>query len=141
MGPRARACDSHVMTSGPSSLRVFLAEDSLPIRQRVNAMLAGEGMLIAGAAGTPDGCVAAILAARPDVVVPDVRLDGGSGLQVLRSVRAADPGAAFIVLSNSAAPACRNRYLAEGAVRFLGKSSEFDQLARAVQSAGARALH
>lgn len=136
-----RACDSHAMTSGPSPLRVFLAEDSLPVRQRVDAMLAGQGMQIAGAAGTPEACVSAILDSRPDVVVLDVRLDGGAGLQVLQSVRAADPAVAFVVLSNSAAPAYRDRYLAAGALRFLDKSAEFDQLAQAVQSAGARALH
>ena len=134
------ACDSPGMTSD-SPLRVFLAEDSLPIRRRVDAMLAGQGMHIAGAAATPQACVSAILAARPDVVVLDVRLEGGTGLQVLRSVRAAAPDVAFVVLSNSASPAYRRRYLAEGAARFLDKSCEFDQLAQAVQTAGERSFH
>ena len=129
------------MASGVLPIEVFLADDSLPIRQRVGALLAEQGMHIAGEAGTPPACIAAILSCHPDVVVLDVHLEGGSGLQVLRTVRAADPRVAFVVLSNDVAPAYRSRYLAAGAASFLDKSSEFDQLARAVQSASHRATH
>ena len=51
-------------------------------------------------------------------------------------MRLADPEIAFVVFSNNAAPAYRRRYLGEGAVRFLDKSTEFEQLAQAVASAG-----
>ena len=76
-----------------------------------------------------------------DVVVLDVALEGGNGLQVLRAVRAADPAVAFVVFSNNSGPAYRKRYLGEGAVRFLDKSTEFDQLAQAVATASGRAVH
>lgn len=123
------------------SIKVFLADDSQQIRERVNALLATADMDIVGEAATPDDCIAAILECHPDVVVLDVQLEGGSGLQVLKAVRSADPGVAFVVFSNNAAPAYRKRYLGEGAVRFLDKSTEFDQLAQAVASAGRRSVH
>ena len=66
------------------------------------------------------------------------RVEGGTGLQVLKAVKSADPGVAFVVFSNNSAPAYRKRYLGEGAVRFLDKSTEFDQLAQAVATAGRR---
>ncbi|UUZ63687.1 response regulator [Polaromonas sp. P1-6] len=69
------------------------------------------------------------------MVVLDVQLEGGSGLQVMRVVRQAAPGIAFVVFSNNSGPAYRKRYLLEGAARFLDKSTEFDQLARAVAKA------
>ena len=137
-GPTA---DIESMVSNAFPTRVFLADDSLPIRQRVGALLAAEGMHIAGEAGTPKGCIDAILACRPDVVVLDVRLDGGSGLQVLKAVRAVDAQVEFVILSNNADPAYRSRYLAAGAVRFLDKSIEFEQLAQAVQSARHARVH
>ena len=105
------------------------------IRERVAAMLEARAMDVVGHAPTPRDSIAGILAARPDVVVLDVQLEGGSGLEVLRAVRQAEPGIAFVVFSNNAAPAYRKRYLGEGALRFLDKTTEFDQLPAAVERA------
>jgi two-component system response regulator DesR len=119
-------------------LKVFLADDSLQIRERVNALLASARMEIVGEGATPSTCIEGILSSHPDVVVLDVQLEGGTGLQVLKAVRSQDPEVAFVVFSNNSAPAYRKRYLGEGAVRFLDKSAEFDQLAQAVATAGRR---
>lgn len=124
-------------SNGP--LKVFLADDSLLIRQRVNAMLATASMDVIGEAATPVGCIAGILGMLPDVVVLDHSLEGGTGLQVLKAVRDSRPDVAFVVFSNNAAPAYRKRYLHEGAACFLDKSTEFDRLAAAVAQAGRRA--
>jgi DNA-binding NarL/FixJ family response regulator len=123
------------------SIKVFLADDSQQIRQRVSDLLSTAAMDVVGQAATPDTCIDGILSSHPDVVVLDVQLDGGSGLQVLKAVRSADPQVAFVVFSNNSAPAYRKRYLGEGAVRFLDKSTEFDQLAQAVATAGRRSVH
>jgi DNA-binding NarL/FixJ family response regulator len=123
------------------SIKVFLADDSLQIRQRVNALLAVTDVAIVGEAGTPASCISGILDCHPDVVVLDHQLEGGTGLQVLKAVRSLDPQVAFVVFSNNAAPAYRKRYLHEGAVQFLDKSTEIDQLASAVASAGRREVH
>src|SRR5437764_1061369 len=107
------------MTTSPVlPLKVFLADDSAMIRNRVAAMLAARQMAIVGQAETPQDSIAGILAAQPDVVVLDVQLEGGTGLQVLRAVREADPQIAFVVFSNNDAPAYRTRYLGAGAQRF-----------------------
>jgi two-component system response regulator DesR len=123
------------------SLKVFLADDSRQIRDRVNALLGAAAIDVVGEAATPETCIAGILDSHPDVVVLDVQLEGGSGLQVLKAVRLADPRVAFVVFSNNSAPAYRKRYLGEGAASFLDKSTEFDQLARAVESAGRQPVH
>ena len=122
-------------TASPvKSLKVFIADDSRPIRERIAGMLSPVAAIV-GECTNPRGCITGILAARPDVVVLDVQLDGGQGLEVLRAVRAADPHVAFVVFSNNSQAAYRKRYLAAGAAAFLDKSSEFDQLAAAVASA------
>ncbi|MGE0331979.1 MAG: response regulator [Ramlibacter sp.] len=127
---------SNASTAAP---RVFLADDSAPIRDRVAAMLCARGMTIAGEAATPAGCIDAILATHPDVVVLDVQLEGGTGLQVLQAVRATTPDIAFVVFSNTAGPVYRKRYLGAGATDFLDKNAEFDQLAQAVARAAPHA--
>ena len=132
--------DSFTMISN-GSIKVFLADDSLQIRERVCALLDAADIAVVGEAATPATCISGILDVHPDVVVLDVQLEGGSGLQVLQAVRTADPDVAFVVFSNNSAPAYRKRYLGEGAACFLDKSTEFDQLARAVVTAGRRAVH
>lgn len=128
----AVACGHSVsMQSGHVPVRVFLADDSEPIRSRVVHLL-GDAVNVVGEAETPQGSIEGILSVHPDVVVLDVQLEGGSGLQVLRAVRQAAPDIAFVVFSNNSGPAYRKRYLGEGAARFLDKSTEFDQLPQAV---------
>lgn len=121
-------------------LKVFIADDSAPIRRRVAGMLPPASVVV-GEGETPGGCIAGILATRPDVVVLDVQLEGGQGLEVLCAVRAAAPRVAFVVFSNNAQPAYRKRYLAAGASRFLDKSTEFHQLAAAVAAATETPAH
>lgn len=122
-------------------LTVFLADDSAAIRRRVADLLAARAMAVVGEAETPAASIEGILAAHPDVVVLDVQLDGGTGLEVLQAVRRAAPDIAFVVFSNNALPAYRRRYLGEGAVRFLDKSTEFPLLAQAVADAQRQAAH
>lgn len=102
-------------------------------------MLDASDMAVVGQAETPRGCIEGILATRPGVVVLDVQLEGGSGLEVLKAVRQVAPEVAFVVFSNSSAPAYRKRYIAAGAASFLDKYTEFDRLAQAVGAAAPRA--
>ena len=121
--------------------RVFLADDSGMIRARVASMLDAHHMTVVGEGATPEDCIHGILAAHPQVVVLDVQLEGGSGLQVLRAVRRAEPAIAFVVFSNNAGPAYRKRYLAEGASAFLDKSIDFERLPGAIHDAGEFVAH
>ena len=123
------------MQTSPVPVKVFLADDSAVIRDRVARMLTDCDMSVVGQAATPQASIEGILAAHPDVVVLDVQLLGGTGLEVLRTVRASDPTIAFVIFSNNSGPAYRKRYLGEGADRFLDKSAEFEQLVPAVLDA------
>lgn len=127
--------DSKRMPDADSPVTVFLADDSALIRTRVAAMLAAPWMRIVGQGATPAACISGILASRPDAVVLDVQLAGGTGLEVLSAVKGSLPGTAFIVLSNNSQTAYRKRYLAAGARVFLDKSTEFDLLAQAIAAA------
>ena len=123
------------MSQSQVPVKVFLADDSAPIRDRVAAMLQTSAMAIVGQASTPQTSIDGILATSPDVVVLDAQLEGGQGLQVLRAIRHAAPVVAFVVFSSNSGPAYRKRYAAEGAMAFLDKSTEFDQLVQAVKTA------
>ena len=121
--------------------RVFLADDSGPIRARVAALLGAHAVAVVGEAATPQACIAGILASQPQVVILDIQLDGGTGLEVLRAVREAAPQIAFVVFSNNTGLAYRKKYLVEGAAAFLDKSCDFERLPGAIADARARPLH
>ncbi len=141
MGGQQALRHSCAMPHPPATVRVFLADDSALIRGRVAVMLETRAMRVVGQAAKPQEAIDGILASSPDVVVLDVQLENGQGLQVLCAVRRAAPQIGFVVFSNNSGPAYRKRYLAEGAEAFLDKSTEFDQLVRAVEKASKPAMH
>lgn len=130
---------SSAMDLENASLRIFIADDSLLIRERVVTMLGASAMTVVGQAETPQDSIEGILAVYPDVVVLDVQLEGGSGLQVLQAVRHAAPDIAFVIFSNSSDTVYRKRYLGAGAEDFLDKTHQFDQLVKAVFNAAQNA--
>jgi FixJ family two-component response regulator len=130
-----RTFQSHQMPVITPQIRVFLADHAGMIRERVATMLASRGMAIVGHADTPHECIDGILATNPDVVVLEVQLEGGCGLQVLNELRICEPGIAWVVFTIHTAPAFCLRYLSEGAQRFLDKATQFHQLADAVEQA------
>ncbi len=117
--------------------KAFIVEDSAFIRERLDALL-GEmnGVSIVGEAATPQAAVEGILRTRPDVVVLDIHLTGGSGIEVLRRVRSEAPGVVFIVLTNHPNPQYRRACMEAGASHFLDKTAEFGKLRDVIAGLG-----
>jgi DNA-binding NarL/FixJ family response regulator len=110
-------------------MRVFLVEDSPAIRERLHdVVFQMDGAQVAAEAATESDAVQGILALRPDVVILDLTLAAGSGIEVLRKVKTALPALKVIVLTNKTEPQYRNKCMALGADRFLDKSRDFGSL-------------
>jgi len=111
-------------------MEIFLVEDSLPVRERLAAMLdAIPGATLVGEAADADGAIREILARRPDVVMLDLGLAGGSsGFDVLRAVRRQAPDIDFYMLSNFAADPYRQLAERLGACDFFDKSRELERV-------------
>jgi DNA-binding NarL/FixJ family response regulator len=117
---------------------VFLVEDSAPIRARLAEMLGNvEGVAIVGEAETPASAIEGILRTRPDSVVLDIRLSGGSGIEVLRKVCPVAPNIVFIMLTNHPDPQYRKICIESGASYFLDKSAEFEKVREVITALGA----
>ena len=116
---------------------VFLVEDSALIRARLVEMLGDvQGVAIVGEAETPASAIEGILRTRPDSVVLDIQLIGGSGLDVLRKIRPVAPDMVFIMLTNQSAPQYRKACMDAGANYFLDKSSEIQDIKQLLSSLG-----
>jgi two-component system response regulator DevR len=112
---------------------VFVVEDSPLLRTRLEAMIAAiPGANAVGYAEGADDAVRQILAAQPDVVVLDIHLKQGSGLDILRKVSAAAPQIRFYVLTNYPMEGYRLTAERLGARGFFDKSTEFDRLREAL---------
>jgi DNA-binding NarL/FixJ family response regulator len=120
-------------------ISVFIVEDHLPVRERLVSMLdRSQRFTVVGEAETPQGAIEGILHCVPDSVVLDVHLTGGNGLDVLRGVRAVEPGIAFVVLTNHPNAQYRRAFMNAGASCVLDKTTEFAKLPEAILACGMR---
>jgi len=119
------------------SASVFVVEDSPIVRQRLIAYLeALPNVEVIGKADCPGDAVEGIRSTRPDWVVLDIQLIGGTGIDVLRRVRADVPRTGFIVLTHLGIAPYRRLAEAAGADYFLDKT-ETDKLRDIISGPGA----
>jgi DNA-binding NarL/FixJ family response regulator len=84
-------------------LRVLLVDDHEVVRSGVRALLqATDDIVVTAEAGSVREAVDEADRARPDVVVMDVRLAGGSGIEATREIMAKHPKTAVIMLTSFA---------------------------------------
>jgi DNA-binding NarL/FixJ family response regulator len=127
-----------LQTAPAAEMNVYIVEDSPSIRERLAAMFGDmEGVTVIGQAQTPGEALEGILRTRPDSVVLDIHLVGGSGLDVLRQAHAQTPDTVFIVLTNYPNPQYRRICMEAGAAYFFDKSSEMAKVRQVIADLGA----
>ncbi|HVJ04004.1 MAG TPA: nitrogen regulation protein NR(I) [Sphingomonas sp.] len=116
---------------------VLIVDDDAAIRTVVAAALKREGHRVATAASIAE-LRRAITAGLPDVLVTDVVLPDGNGLDVVASLTADHPHLPVIVFSAQNTLATAVRATEVGAFDYLPKPFDLDVLAHAVRGAIAR---
>lgn len=116
-------------------MKLYLVENSNYLRERLTRLVGRrQHVEIAGYAATARQAIDDIRRLKPDVVLLDIRLDQGTGLDVLKAVKTRGEPPVVIVLTNYAYPQYRERYLASGAEYFFDKSAELDLMLEALES-------
>jgi DNA-binding NarL/FixJ family response regulator len=117
-----------------SNLKVFITDDSAIVRERlVTMVLALPEITVVGQAQDTPEAVEAISRTRPDVVILDIRMPRGNGIEVLRRLKKMQPSPKVIMLTNYAYQQYRTTCEAAGADFFFDKSTEFDQIPQALE--------
>ncbi len=116
--------------------RVLLVDDHELIRHGLRrAFERAEGFEVAGEAGLVADALALAEALRPDVVVLDVRLPDGSGLDVAKALRKDRPEIGIVVLTMYAGDEQLFGALDAGASAFVSKDTPADGVVAAARHA------
>ena len=106
----------------PSRVRVLLAEDDAESRTLLLDLLATLGHVVVGEAATGAEAVERAKAVGPDVVLLDVHMPGGSGIEAAERIAEALPGTAVVLFSGDQTLTLSDREVAATtAIAFLPK--------------------
>ena len=118
-------------------LRILLVDDHEVVRVGVRALIDRQPeMEVVGEAGTVREAVSQAEQLAPDVVVLDVRLPGGSGLEACREIKEQRPETRVIILTSFPDDHVLFDAIAAGADGYVLKQIGSDDLIRALERVG-----
>jgi DNA-binding NarL/FixJ family response regulator len=86
----------------PAARRVVLADDDVLLREGIASLLTGAGYTVVGQAGDAGTLLGVVRAARPDLVIADIRMpptQSAEGIEVARVIRGEFPAIGILLLS------------------------------------------
>jgi two-component system, response regulator RegA len=110
---------------------LLVLDDDAPLRTRLGRALEQRGfepVLV----GSVSEALAAVKSAAPAFAVLDMRLEDGTGLKVVEAVREARPDAKVIMLTGYGNIATAVAAVKSGAIDYLSKPADADDVARAL---------
>lgn len=118
----------------PNHLRektLLIVDDDSPLRNRLGRAMEQRGFVVTGASGVAEGLEAA--AERPPAyAIVDMRLEDGNGLDVVEALRDARPDIRIVMLTGYGNIASAVTAVKKGAVDYLAKPADADQIAAAL---------
>lgn len=122
---------------GEPPLRVLLVDDHEVVRGGVKALLqATDDIIVTAEASSVREAIDEADRARPDVVVMDVRLVDGSGIEATREIRARHPKTAVVMLTSFADDEALFASIMAGAAGYVLKQVKGGELVRAIRTVG-----
>jgi DNA-binding NarL/FixJ family response regulator len=124
------------------TLRVLIVDDFEPVRRRLARMLVEEaGIEVVGQTGTVEETLAAVQTLAPDVVILDLILPDGNGLDVLRRTLDVPARPRFIVLTSFVHDEYREAAERYRAHAFLDKARDFDRVVESIHALAKAPAH
>lgn len=120
-------------------MRVLVADDCVVVRHHVATMIRATGCVDhVSEADSGAGAVECVRRDNPDVVVLDIQMRNGSGIEALTRIKEEAPKTHVIMLTNHADPVYRSACLQAGAAQFFDKSLEFERVCDVVMDLASR---
>ncbi len=119
-----------------TSVRIVLADDHTIVRAGLRVLLEADGEFeVVAEAGDVDEAVRKVLAYKPDVIVLDLSMPGGSSLTAIPKMLSASPRTSIVVLTMEDEPRFAREALRQGALGFVLKEAADTELVEAVRAA------
>jgi two-component system, NarL family, invasion response regulator UvrY len=118
-------------------MKILVVDDHVIVREGVRRLLAPLPDLVVTEAASAREAAGLFRSNRPDVVLLDLNLPKGSGLELLRRLLAEDKGARILVFSMYAEPLYVARALDAGACGYVSKGAGAGELVAAIQKVAA----
>jgi two-component system, NarL family, response regulator DevR len=116
-------------------IRVMPVDDHEVVRQGLKSLLERrEHIQVVAEAGTVAEAVEAAARVQPDVIVLDVRLPDGSGIEVCRDIRAEHPNIRVLMLTSYADDEAVYGSISAGAAGYLLKQTRGRELVSAIEA-------
>ena len=123
-------------------LRIMLVDDHYLVRVGLASIIALQpDMTVCAEASTGEQAIALFRSERPDVTLMDLRLSGVTGTEATRAIHAEFPEARIIVLSTYVCDEEIYAALQAGAMAYLVKSVQREELVAAIRKAAAGQRH
>lgn len=115
-------------------IKVLIADDHPIVRRGLRQILEESSEMLVGAeVGTAPDVMAAVLAERWNVIVLDISLPGGNGIDLVREIKKERPDARVLILTAHPEEQYAVRAIKAGAAGFLTKESAPDKLLEATR--------
>jgi DNA-binding NarL/FixJ family response regulator len=119
------------------SIKLLVADDHEVVRCGLRSLIAGTEIEIIGEATTGEQTLEMALQGTPDVVLIDIRMPHGDGLNVLGRLKLERPELAVLILSTYDNPTYVARAVALGAAGYVLKGADREHLLDAIRKAAA----
>lgn len=120
--------------------KIMVVEDSAVVREIMRLFLADiPGLSVIGEFCCAPTAIAGIRRDPPDVLLLDIQLYAGNGMDVLNAVSAEHPETKVLVVTNYADAVFRSHYMGAGAYAFFDKSRELNALRSSLQKLAGQA--
>ncbi|MFG0262070.1 MAG: response regulator [Novipirellula sp. JB048] len=117
------------------SKKLLIVDDHEIIRVGIGLLLEGTDISVAGEATTAADALSQVEAIAPDVVLLDIRMEGGDGLNALGRIKLDHPDLPIVLFSAYDNPTYIARAVALGAAGFVLKSASRERLVEALKLA------
>jgi two-component system, NarL family, response regulator NreC len=124
--------------NGKGGIRVVLADDHAVVRSALRMLLDGEeGIEVVAEAGDAQSAVRYAAGHRPDVMILDINMPGGSGLSAIPEIRSASPDTQIVMLTMQEETSAAREALQAGVLGYILKEAASEELVKAVRLAAA----
>jgi two-component system response regulator NreC len=125
-------------TAGAGTITIVLADDHAVVRRGLELLLdAEDDFQVVASVGDVQAAIRTTRGYKPDVLVLDLNMPGGSSLDAIPEIMKASPQTRIAVLTMQDEPAFARQALSAGAMAYVLKEAADDELVTAVRRAAA----